>query len=591
MSVHSFVIVAVIGAVLYFQIKYFLKFKDRLVEFKTIFSKNELLCNYDSLIVISSSIPKAIELKEKYNRLIKKKKKLFELEDNDYELNKLEEEIEGIVAEYKMLPEKDHYEIKKEDVFSGILNSINKYLYKNKETVADFNIMKDIVERSCDVEEEELHTLVPIPLYCGLVGTMAGILVGVMYLVLSGSLTSLLTSSDNTGADGVSALLSGVGIAMICSILGVVLTTYASLSLKDAKKEEEEGKHEFLSWIQANLLPTLSNGMSDTIRRFTENLQGFNEMFSSNTKQLQKTLKIVNQTSQGQVEIISASNQIIESINNLKIKQIASANIEVYDKLKDCSEEIGTLSEYLNSVNRYLEQVNSLSEKLNDADNRVRMIEEMAHFFKEERASLEMVKGKISMAVGEMDSEFSIAMSDLQNKLGGSINQLAIHTTEQTQTYEKTIEEQRKVLESKTSDMSKLVADMNKMADVKDSISKMGKSISEQNQKLEKLADAIKEMVNAKVSNGTITPFVPAWLKWGVISLGGILFLSSMLSIVSIVYRFHTVEQTQRYESTIDDKIDSISKMEKSISELNQNLAEPIKEKVNVKVSNGTITP
>jgi len=537
MNIHSILIIAVIAIVVVVQLKYFFKLKKRLSDFRTIFSKKELE-NYDSLIVVSSSIPKAIELKEKYNRLIEKKKELFELEDNDYELNKLEEEIESIVAEYKMLPENDHYEIKKDDVFSGILNSINKYLYKNKETVSDFNIMKDIVERSCDVEEEELHTLVPIPLYCGLVGTMAGILVGVMYLVLSGSLTSLLTSSDNTGADGVSALLSGVGIAMFCSILGVVLTTYASLSLKDAKKEEEEGKHEFLSWIQANLLPTLSNGMSDTIRRFTENLQGFNEMFSSNTRKLQETLRFVNKTSQGQAEIISASNQIIESINNLKIKQIASANIEVYDKLKDCSEEIGTLSEYLKTVNSYLTKVNSLSKKLDDADNRVRMIEEMAHFFKEERASLEMVKGKISMAVGEMDSEFSTAMSDLQSKLGGSIKQLAIHTTEQTQTYENTIEEQRKVLESKTSDMSKLVADMNKMADVKDSISKIGKSISEQNQKLEKLADAIKEMVNAKASNGTITPFMPKWVKWGAISLGSVLFLSCMLSIMSVVSQF-----------------------------------------------------
>jgi hypothetical protein len=86
--------------------------------------------------------------------------------------------------------------------------------------------------------------------------------------------------------------------------------------------------------------------------------------------------------------------------------------------------------------------------------------------------------------------------------------------------------------------MSKLVADMNKMADVKDSISKMGKSISEQNQKLEKLADAIKEMVNAKASNGTITPFMPKWVKWGAISLGSVLFLSCMLSIMSVVSQF-----------------------------------------------------
>jgi hypothetical protein len=34
----------------------------------------------------------------------------------------------------------------------------------------------------------------------------------------------------------------------------------------------------------------------------------------------------------------------------------------------------------------------------------------------------------------------------------------------------------------------------------------MGKSISEQNQNLENLAEPIKEKVNVKVSNGTITP-------------------------------------------------------------------------------------
>jgi hypothetical protein len=93
-------------------------------------------------------------------------------------------------------------------------------------------------------------------------------------------------------------------------------------------------------------------------------------------------------------------------------------------------------------------------------------------------------------------------------------------------------------LESKTSDMSKLVADMNKMADVKDSISKMGKAISEQNQKLEKLANSIKEMANAKAANGTVTPFMPKWVKWGAISLGGILFLSCTLSIISVVSQF-----------------------------------------------------
>ena len=92
-NIHSILIIAVIAIVVVVQLKYFFKLKKRLIDFRTIFSKKELK-NYDSLIVISSSIPKAIELEEKYNCLIEKKKELFELEDNDYKLNKLEEEIE-----------------------------------------------------------------------------------------------------------------------------------------------------------------------------------------------------------------------------------------------------------------------------------------------------------------------------------------------------------------------------------------------------------------------------------------------------------------------------------------------------------------
>lgn len=50
--------------------------------------------------------------------------------------------------------------------------------------------MKDVVERYCDAEEEEINIQQPIPLYLGLMGTMVGIIVGIGFIAVSGGLSS-----------------------------------------------------------------------------------------------------------------------------------------------------------------------------------------------------------------------------------------------------------------------------------------------------------------------------------------------------------------------------------------------------------------
>ena len=53
-------------------------------------------------------------------------------------------------------------------IFQSIVASINKYLSKNAGGVIDFALLKDSVDRHCDSTEEEISTLLPIPLYLGL---------------------------------------------------------------------------------------------------------------------------------------------------------------------------------------------------------------------------------------------------------------------------------------------------------------------------------------------------------------------------------------------------------------------------------------
>lgn len=123
-------------------------------------------------------------------------------------------------------------------VFDEIKKAINNYLSNNKGSVSDFHLMKDIVDRNCDAKEEEINTQIPVPLYLGLMGTMIGILVGIGYLVVSGELSALFDVEDgHSGIEGVKALLGGVALAMISSILGIFLTTSGSMKAKDAKAE------------------------------------------------------------------------------------------------------------------------------------------------------------------------------------------------------------------------------------------------------------------------------------------------------------------------------------------------------------------
>jgi len=127
-------------------------------------------------------------------------------------------------------------------IFKIIISSINKYLKNNKDAVSDYHLMKDIVERNCDAKESEINTQVPVPLYLGLVGTMLGILIGIGFLVFSGSLDDLLNTGNGAGSKGIETLLGSVALAMISSINGIILTTRGSQLTKNAKTEVEKNK-------------------------------------------------------------------------------------------------------------------------------------------------------------------------------------------------------------------------------------------------------------------------------------------------------------------------------------------------------------
>ena len=182
-------------------------------------------------------------------------------------------------------------------IFIGIITSINKYLGNNSGSVIDFGLLKDAVDRHCDSVENDIATQTPIPLYWGLAGTMAGVIMGLWDLLQSNAIMTLMSSGggviDNasqSAASGINSLLSGVAWAMLASICGILLTTVNSLLFKRCKLNEEDGKNSFFAWMQSELLPELPSDTSEALNNLVRNLNKFNNTFAQNTSNLGNTL-------------------------------------------------------------------------------------------------------------------------------------------------------------------------------------------------------------------------------------------------------------------------------------------------------------
>ena len=311
--------------------------------------------------------------------------------------------------------------------------------------------MKDVVDRNREVKESELETIIPFPQYIGLIGTMAGIFIGVQILVQGDGLDYLLAGKIGALANsGIKGLLGGVALAVITSAVGIGLTMWASHSFKEAKKAVESNENAFLGWIQAELLPNLTTDMSTALIEMTRNLNRFNDTFADNTRKLDVTLARVNTSYREQT-------RLIESIEQVGINKIVKANIEVYEKLKGCTDEIGMIAESLKSTSEYLKQVRLLSDKLDKADERAKTWEKMGEFFNQEIKQFEKRRGFITEAVGDVDKHLEKSFKHLQEQSENGVKDFRAHIIDQTKRLEVAMNEQEQVLNTKLEQMQKAI--------------------------------------------------------------------------------------------------------------------------------------
>lgn len=456
---------------------------------------------------------------------------------------------------------------RKGSVLATIIDSINRYLINNRTAVSDFHLMKDIVDRNCDSLEEEVHAQIPTPLYLGLAGTMGGILLGVFLLISTGGLSDLFTtksiaveeilngtSVESLGERGIEALLGGVALAMISSILGILLTIRSSYLIKIAKTKVERNKNIFLSWIQAELLPSLTNDISGALVKMSENLNIFNQTFVENTREFKGTLLETQNVNNSQAKLY-------KSITELKIKDIATANIEVYEKLKDTTDQIGLLGNHLINVRDYSEEMHKI-------------IPTIHNYFIEELSQIEQRKGYIAEAVGKVDdylkqslqnlkdstekqlneykatlgtteSIFTEALSKTEDHIKAQFNKLIETSNTQQDGFKKTLLVIEDTLLEKLKGSSSLVDELKNLSKIKESVVRFEKTIENQNDNINYLAKAIEKLARVETNSSEVNvtakmPRFPKWMKGSIISVGILISITCLSILIPIIIEWIT---------------------------------------------------
>ena len=369
-------------------------------------------------------------------------------------------------------------------VFSSIKDSINKYLGNNSGSVIDFQLLKDSVDRHCDVVENDVNTLTPVPLYCGLAGTMAGVIIGLSSLLSTGSITALLSSGSGdfgTAAIGVNELLKGVAWAMLASICGIFLTTISSILFKRYKLEGESGKNTFLAWLQSRLLPELPSDTSDALNRLVKNLNKFNSTFANNTTELRGALQNVNESYRIQANIIQA-------VHDMDVMKMAKANVRVLQELKECTDKLELFNQYLNDIHGYTNAIHTFTSQFEVEANRLHVLEEIQQFFT--RHKEEIVKDS-----ADIDVALSTALRQLKESTGNNITELNNAFVKQAEEFKQILVDERNSFErvnreiqsqfsSKINQMPMLEEKLSEVSRIPDKIDEMIQRLETANSKL-----------------------------------------------------------------------------------------------------------
>ena len=441
-------------------------------------------------------------------------------------------------------------------LLGNIVGTINNYLKKNKGSAADFHLIKDIVERHTDSIDEEINHKLPVPIYLGLMGTVLGIIIGLYSLSFE---YNPATNSLNGElfVNSVDGLITGVKQAMICSFVGLGLTTLlSSWRYMGAKSKLEAQKNAFYDFIQTRLLPQMTKDAASTILALQSNLEKFNTSFEENIKGFGGIMDDIHTAFDSQVALQ-------KELKKMDLTQVANLNANVLVQLRNSMTEFEKFTQYLGQMNTFVRSTAKLTDSINDQLQRTEAVETIANAMQDNiqknqfvmeklRAFLERVNEHeaVVTAAGEIDSAMAQAIEELKTHAQEQINSIRTYTTEATEDLHDLVTSERGHLRSldklgKLDELDKLVSAITSMKDENRNVN----AALEKN--IETLAHAVVD--NTKAQRGESG--MPSWLKIACI----VLFAVTCVFVIRASVRYMSHPQLQdNGQMQMYDNVDDI---------------------------------
>ncbi|QHT67861.1 hypothetical protein GXP67_15040 [Rhodocytophaga rosea] len=243
--------------------------------------------------------------------------------------------------------------------FVRILSATNLYLQKNRGNAADFNILRDISERESEALENEIESNIALPLYIGLMGTFVGVIIGLLEI----------TFFEEIKDSSIQSFLGGVLIGMGGSACGLLLTTLGNYYFKKARLSRDRNKNNYYTFLQAELLPSLTSDMAASLSSLKNNLDAFNQEFSENISSFKGTVSGITQN-------LSLQKEFLETLQRGSYQQIVQANVEVFSKIE---KSLPVLEQFIRSIG----EANILTEQAKSSFSAIKQIMDDLRGFRE----------------------------------------------------------------------------------------------------------------------------------------------------------------------------------------------------------------
>lgn len=458
--------------------------------------------------------------------------------DNDTKkmifLNDIQEDCdEGTLVLYRASDENS-------EVFEEITSDVNSYIMNCKNSSPDFHLMKDIVERKCDRYEEEAEAIIPFPLYCGLAGTIFGIIFGLGGIGLSkGGFSGFVKTPEVA----IGALLGGIALAMIVSFLGLLFTTLLSIKHKNAKAVVDTQKNEFYNWLQYSVMPNMAGDLPAAVNQLREYLGSFNHQLDHNVKKMSSVFGNATQAFEQQKDILQA-------IQELDVAKMARYNMKVLERFEESINHV-------DQFNKVFDTLKSAAEHIEDHQKNIRSIADASSQINENIVRfIEDVDNHIIAATKSVND----AMTEQRDTI---IRALENNDVQMSKTFQ---ERHRKLVEAFT-DYQAMAKEFKELPGIKKSLDALAKQMGEQNKALLALVSNAKAGRNegAKTvisSEGQGAARGPVWQKyvtWGLLALVAVAVVFVGITNVFMINKMNEPSRMLPVDTTMVAPADSVS--------------------------------